>query len=34
MAFRTVEITKPTEIHIKSNQLEVTQEDCKTRLIQ
>ena len=26
MAFRTLEITKPTEIHIKNNQLELTQE--------
>lgn len=32
MAFRTVEITKPTEIHIKSNQLELTQEDCKVNI--
>ena len=27
MAFRTLEITKPTEIHIKNSQLELTQED-------
>ena len=26
MAFRTLEITRPTEIHIKNNQLELTQE--------
>ena len=29
MAFRTLEITNPTEIHIKNNQLELTQEDCQ-----
>ena len=27
MSFRTLEITNPTEIHIKNNQLELTQEN-------
>lgn len=27
MAFRTIEITKPTELHMKNGQLEISQEE-------
>ncbi|WP_297570059.1 type II CRISPR-associated endonuclease Cas1 [uncultured Anaerovibrio sp.] len=32
MAFRTVEITKPTEIHIRSNQLELMQDEGQVNI--